>query len=312
MKKIAVLLGGKSAEREVSLKTGSAIANALVRLGHNVKSIDTKDYFIDELKQFHPDLVFIALHGQLGEDGTMQGLLEIMGYPYAGCGVLAGSLASNKIYAKRILKEAEIPTPKFSIVKEKDYLMNPMEIENRILADLKLPLVIKAPNQGSTIGIYFAKEKSELNKKILEAFKFEKEILIEEFIKGREVTVAIMGNKELQILPIIEIVSHTETYDYTAKYTKGMSEHIIPARLNEDVQDMINKLAEKAYISLGCKGFARVDFIVENDITPYFLEVNTIPGMTETSLFPDAALSIGISFDELISRFIEYALEDYS
>ena len=309
MKKIAVLLGGKSAEREISLKTGKAVANALVNLGNNVKSIDTKDEFIEDLRAFHPDLVFIALHGPLGEDGAMQGLLEILGYPYTGCDVLASSLAMNKIYTKRILKEAQIPTPRFSVIRERNYLMNPIKTEDLLLKDLNLPLVIKAPNQGSTIGIYFAKQRSDLNIMILEAFKFEKEILIEEFIHGREVTVAIMGNEELQILPIIEIVSHTGVYDYTAKYTKGMSDHIIPARLSKSVSNMINILAEKSYRSLGCRGFARVDFIVENDINPYVLEVNTIPGMTETSLFPDAALSAGISFDELINRFIQYALE---
>lgn len=309
MKKIAVLLGGKSAEREISLKTGKAVANALVNLGHNVKSIDTKGEFIEDLRAFHPDLVFIALHGPLGEDGAMQGLLEILGYPYTGCDVLASSLAMNKIYTKRILKEAQIPTPRFSVIRERNYLMNPIKTEDLLLKDLNLPLVIKAPNQGSTIGIYFAKQRSDLNIMILEAFKFEKEILIEEFIHGREVTVAIMGNEELQILPIIEIVSHTGVYDYTAKYTKGMSDHIIPARLSKSVSNMINILAEKSYRSLGCRGFARVDFIVENDINPYVLEVNTIPGMTETSLFPDAALSAGISFDELINRFIQYALE---
>jgi len=309
LKKIAVLLGGKSAEREISLKTGKAVANALVNLGNNVKSIDTKGEFIEDLRAFHPDLVFIALHGPLGEDGAMQGLLEILGYPYTGCDVLASSLAMNKIYTKRILKEAQIPTPRFSVIRERNYLMNPIKTEDLLLKDLNLPLVIKAPNQGSTIGIYFAKQRSDLNIMILEAFKFEKEILIEEFIHGREVTVAIMGNEELQILPIIEIVSHTGVYDYTAKYTKGMSDHIIPARLSKSVSNMINILAEKSYRSLGCRGFARVDFIVENDINPYVLEVNTIPGMTETSLFPDAALSAGISFDELINRFIQYALE---
>ena len=310
MKKIAVLLGGKSAEREISLKTGTAVANALVSLGYNVKSIDTKDNFIDDLKQFHPDLVFIALHGPFGEDGTIQGLLEILGYPYTGCGVLASSLASNKIYAKRIFKEADIPTPNFFAIKEKDYLTNPMEIENMLLKDFELPLVIKAPNQGSTIGIYFAKQKSDLNTMILEAFKFEKEILIEEFIHGREVTVAIMGNDELQIFPTLEIVSNSGTgiYDYVAKYTKGMSDHIIPARISESVNEQIYILAEKSYRSLGCRGFARVDFIVENDINPYVLEINTMPGMTETSLFPDAAQHIGISFEELVNKFVQYAL----
>ena len=310
MKKIAVLLGGKSAEREISLKTGTAIANALLNLGYNVKSIDTKNDFIDDLKQFHPDLVFIALHGPFGEDGKVQGLLEILGYPYAGSGVLASSLASNKIYAKRIFRDAGIPTPEFSVVKERDYLANPIEIENLLLKDFDLPLVIKAPNQGSTIGIYFAKQKSDLNTAILKAFKFEKEILIEEFMHGREVTVAIMGNDKLQVLPTLEIVSNSGTgvYDYTAKYTKGMSDHIIPARLNENVINMINMLAEKSYRSLGCQGFARVDFLVENDTNPYVLEVNTMPGMTETSLFPDAAQHIGISFDELVNRFVQYAL----
>jgi len=309
LKKIAVLLGGKSAEREISLKTGTAVANALIRLGYNVKSIDTGNSFIEKLKEFHPDLVFIALHGPFGEDGTMQGLLEILGYPYTGCGVLTSSLTMNKIYTKRLLNDAGIPTPKFIAVRENEYLSNSLQIQSMLLSEFNFPIVIKAPSQGSTIGIYFAKQEKDLHDMILDAFLFEKEILIEQFVEGREVTVAIMGNEEIEVLPIIEIVSHTGVYDFQAKYTKGLSDHIIPARLKENVSKKVIDLAEKTYTYLGCRGFARVDFIVEDDAKPYVLEINTIPGMTETSLFPDAAHSAGISFEELINRFVKYGFE---
>lgn len=309
MKKVAVLLGGKSAEREISLKTGTAVFTALVNLGYSVKSFDTGNDFIQELKDFNPNLVFIALHGPFGEDGTMQGLLEILEYPYTGCGVLTSSLAMNKIYTKKLLNQAGIPTPKFLAIRENDYLNDPLQIQSMLLREFNFPIVIKAPSQGSTIGIYFAKQEDHLHKMLLEAFVFEKEILIEQFVEGREVTVAIMGNDEIEVLPIIEIVSHTGVYDYEAKYTKGLSDHIIPARLSENVSKKVMELAEKTYKYLGCRGFSRVDFIVEGDISPYVLEINTIPGMTETSLFPDAALSAGISFDELINRFVKYALE---
>ncbi len=309
LKKIAVLLGGKSAEREISLKTGNAIINALINLGYTVKGIDTATDFIDELKVFNPDLVFIALHGPLGEDGTIQGLMEILGYPYTGCGVLSSALAMNKIYTKRLLKEANIPTARFIVIRENEFINDKEKIINHITNNFDFPFVIKAPSQGSTIGIYFVKEKDDIVKMLKEAFTFEKEILIEEFIKGREVTVAIMGNDNLEVLPIVEIVSHTGVYDFKAKYTKGLSDHIIPARLPKDVSNTVAKLAEKTYRILGCRGFSRVDFIVENDSNPYVLEVNTIPGMTETSLFPDAALNAGISFEQLIEKFIQYALE---
>lgn len=307
--KIAVLLGGKSAEREVSLKTGNAVANALEKLGYIVKRIDTKFDFIYDLKTFNPDLVFIALHGPFGEDGTMQGLMEILGYSYTGCNVLTSALTMNKIYTKKIFKETGIPTPYYMIINEKDFLNNSSIILSQIKAEFTFPLVIKAPSQGSTIGIYFAKEEENIEPMLREAFKFEKNILVEKFIKGREVTVAIMGNDELEVLPIIEIVSHTGVYDYKAKYTKGLSEHIIPARLSKEVAEKVKYYAAKSYKLLGCRGFARVDFMIENDTNPFVLEVNTIPGMTETSLFPDAALNAGITFENLIDKIVKYALE---
>lgn len=310
MKKIAVLYGGKSAEREISLKTGKAVSIALLELGYSVHTIDTGSDFLEKLTTFNPDLVFIALHGQYGEDGTIQGLLEILGYPYTGCNVLTSSLTINKIFTKRLLKEANIPTPMFSVIREKDYVNNASKINSNLLKKFEFPIVIKAPNQGSTIGIFFAREESELQPMIMEAFKFEKEILIEQFITGREVTVAIMGNDNIKVLPIIEIVSHTGVYDYEAKYTKGLSDHIIPARLSQEVTELVKKLAAKSYLNFGCRGFSRVDFIIEDDINPFVLEINTIPGMTETSLFPDAAQSAGISFNELIDKITKYALNE--
>ena len=306
--KIAVLLGGKSAERDISLKTGNAVAEALITIGHLVKKIDPAEKdFICMIKEYDPEIVFIALHGLYGEDGTIQGLLEILGYPYTGCNVLTSALAMNKIYCKRLLNEAQIPTPNFIVIKEKSFLKDTHKSIANILREIKLPLVIKAPNQGSSIGIYFAKKEEDILKMILEAFKLEKEILIEEFIEGREVTVAVMGNDEFEVLPIIEIVSNTGVYDYRAKYTKGLSEHIIPARITDEVSKKVAELAVKSYAKLGCKGFARVDFIIKDDEIPYVLEINTVPGMTETSLFPDAARSAGLCFEDLIEKILYYA-----
>lgn len=308
MKKVAVLMGGRSEEREVSLRTGSAVISALKKKGYTTREIDTKEAsFITELQNFNPDVVFIALHGPYGEDGTVQGLLEIMGIPYCGCGVLASAIAMNKIFTKRMLKYENIPTADFEVVNIYDYQNNKKEIIENLFTNIKIPMVVKAPCQGSTIGIYFVKKSEQLEDSLQKAFKFDNDILVEKFIEGKEVTVAIIGNENPVALPIIEIVSHTGVYDYKAKYTKGLSDHIIPAKLPDNIQELIKKLAVKTFKTLNCRGFARVDFIVDSNNNPYVLEVNTIPGMTETSLLPDAASAAGIPFEELIHYFIRLA-----
>jgi D-alanine-D-alanine ligase len=312
VKKVAVLMGGISEERKISLKTGNAVLKALNKKGYITKKIDTKDDFIDDLKTFNPDTAFIALHGPYGEDGTIQGLLEILKIPYCGCDVLSSAVAMNKIYTKKILYYDKIPTADFKVLNYLEYVQNKDEIINNLYNDFNLPLVTKAPRQGSSIGVYFIRKKNELQDSIEKTFKYDKEILIEKFIEGKEYTVVVIGDDLPKALPIIEIISLTGVYDYKAKYTKGLSKHIVPADLPKQLEDNIKMLAVKAYNAIGCKNFARVDFIVDNSGNPYVLEINTIPGMTETSLLPDAARASGIAFEDILDHFIKLSLGENS
>lgn len=311
MKKVAVLYGGMSEEREVSLRTGGAVCKALQTKGYDVKPIDVDRQVAKRLLEEPVDVAFIALHGRYGEDGTIQGLLEIMGIPYTGPGVMASAVAMNKITTKRLLLDAGLPTPKFQILQ--NYEVAKQGIEATIL-DLKskvvLPAVVKAATQGSTIGIYFVHRWEEMGQALEKAFGFDREVLVEEFIEGMEVTASVLGNDEPQALPLIEITSVTGKYDYEAKYTAGMSEHIIPPRLAVEKQQEIQSLAVQAYKTVSCRGLSRVDFMITKDGKPYILEVNTSPGMTETSLYPDAARAAGIEFPELVDRLVRLALEE--
>lgn len=311
MKKVAVLYGGMSEEREVSLRTGAAVCKALQAKGYEVKPIDVDRQVAKRLSEELVDLAFIALHGRYGEDGTIQGLLEIMGIPYTGSGVLASAVAMNKITTKRLLAEAGLPTPKFQVLKDFEVRKQGLAA---VAADLKagvsLPLVVKAATQGSTIGVYFIYRWEEMVPALEKAFGFDREVLVEEFIEGMEVTASVLGNEEPQALPLIEITSVTGKYDYEAKYTAGMSEHIIPPRLPEEKQREIQSLAVEAYKTIGCRGLSRVDFMISQAGKPYILEVNTSPGMTETSLYPDAARAAGIEFPELVDRLVRLALEE--
>lgn len=311
-KKVAVLLGGKSAEREISLKTGEAVYKALTEKGYHAIKIDAAvapEVLVGNLIEFKPDLVFIALHGKYGEDGVIQGMLEALGIPYTGCGVLASSLAMNKIYTKKILCYEGIPTADFLEISKQDLTKEGMDsITNKISERLGYPVVIKAPTQGSTIGVYFVHRKEEVPPAIEGAFQYDPIIMAEKFITGTEITVSVLGNEEPFALPTLEIVSKTGVYDYEAKYTVGLSEHIIPARVTPECRKLVSDLALKTYKALDCKGFARVDFIVDADEKPYVLEINTIPGMTETSLLPDAAKAADIEFPDLVELIVNYGL----
>lgn len=308
-RKIAVLLGGKSAEREISLKTGEAVYQALIDLGYAAKKIDAAGPVISQLEDYQPDVVFIALHGKFGEDGTIQGVVETLGYPYTGCGVLASALAMDKIYTKKILTYDGIPTAKFLTVTPSDISEDDLpNLFSKIKEYIGFPLVVKAPTQGSTIGIYFISKEEELLEGIKNAFTYDPVIMIEKFIVGTEVTVSVLGNNKPFALPSLEIISKTGRYDYEAKYTKGLSEHIIPARIPKETDLLISELAVKTYKTIGCRGFARVDFIIDENQQPFVLEINTIPGMTETSLLPDAARAIGIEFPQLVEKIINFAL----
>lgn len=309
-KKIGVLLGGRSAEREVSLRTGDAIYQALTKKGYHAVKIDIVDDFILRIQEEKIELAFLALHGPYGEDGTIQGLLEMLDIPYTGSGVLASALCMDKIYTKKILRSEALPTPDFSILEKSEYQsLSPEKCISSVLEKLSLPLVVKAPTQGSTIGIYFVHTKEELLPAIEKAFQYGNHVLLEDMISGVELTASVLGNDTPMALPLIEIVSNTGVYDYQAKYTAGMSKHIIPPRISPQAQEKIKTLAIKTFKALGCQGAARIDFLFTKEEKPYILEVNTIPGMTEVSLYPDAAKAAGISFEDLIESIVQLALE---
>jgi len=302
-RKVAVLMGGRSSEREVSLMTGKQIANALAGKGYDVREIDSAENLIKDIKDFSPDVVFIALHGKYGEDGTIQGLLEILGFPYTGSGVLASALCMDKVTSKKILLYEGIPTPPFRIVTAGDVSATTREL----IQELGLPLVVKPSREGSSFGVSIVKKAEELEQAITEACKYDRSIFAEKFIDGTEVTASILGTKNPRVLPLLEIVPERGFYDYTAKYSPGMSQHIIPARIPPEVTRKAEKLALQTYQALGCRQFARVDLMINSEGSPFVLEVNTIPGMTKTSLLPDSAKAAGISFQELVSLLVDEA-----
>jgi len=301
-KKIAVLMGGPSAERSVSLNTGTAILQALQEKGYNVVGIDLEPMrFVEQLTEAGIEVVFNAIHGKYGEDGVLQGALELLGIPYTGSGVLASAMAMDKGVTKRIFLSADIPTPRSCLFTKADRKRNlPAEIS----ADFNIPVVVKSAAQGSSIGVVIVENSDDLSGAINQAFEYSETILVEEFISGRELTVAIWGTDEPEALPIIEIVPHSGRYDYQSKYTKGATEYIVPAKLSESTTNIVQKVAIEAFTKLGCRGIARVDIMLDKDNNPYVLEVNTIPGMTATSLVPKAVAAVGISFADLCERLL--------
>lgn len=308
--KIAVLMGGPSSEREISLKSGEAVYQALLSKGHEAYKLDLSPATASELLGTRPDLVFIALHGKPGEDGSVQGMLEILGIPYTGSGVLASALTMDKIVTKRLLQQANIPTAPFLVFSARECEGPALY---RTLEDIQdkmgLPVVIKAPTQGSTIGTYIVRSPEEIEAALAGALQYDDRVLVEKFLPGPEVTAAVLGNEVPEVLPLIEIVSHTGFYDYTAKYTPGLSDHLIPPRLPQPVLEETARIARETYTLLGCRGFARVDFIVADGRYPQVLEVNSVPGMTSTSLVPDAARAAGYTFPDLVQKIVELALE---
>lgn len=275
-RKVAVLMGGRSAEREVSLHTGEQVATALASLGHAVETIDTAEpTFIASLQQGVFDVAFVCLHGRFGEDGTVQGLLELLDIPYVGSGVLASALAMDKVMSKYFFALAEIPTPEYVVLHAGESYDSA-----GIVRAVGPKAVVKPANEGSAIGVSIVHEPAELPAAIEEAFAHDTHVLIERFISGVEVTVGVLGNNELMALPTLEIVPEHEFYDYESKYVPGMSRHIIPARVSEEVAEKCQRVSVEAHRLLGCRGMSRADFIVGEDGTVYLLEVNTIPGMT--------------------------------
>ena len=307
MKKIVVVMGGPSTEAEVSRRSGTAILEALKAKGYNAEGLELNPAtFANDIKASGAEFVFNALHGKFGEDGIIQGTLEMMGIPYTGSGVMAAAVTMDKVATKRFFMAEGIPTPKAHTYFR--YEFKKRDLTGEILQEFSVPVVVKASSQGSSIGVVIVEKAEELEAALSEAFKYDREVLVEEFIKGRELTVAVWGNEEKQeALPIIEITTVTGRYDYVTKYKVGASTHIIPAPLPEEVTKKVKEIAIRAFAVGGCSGMARVDFMLGEDNQPYVIEVNTIPGMTETSLVPDAGRAAGIEFPELCARILAMA-----
>lgn len=299
-------MGGLSAEREVSLSTGRQILGALDESQYDVMPLDTAEpgKAIGVLIDGRPDVALIALHGPGGEDGTVQGMLEMLGIPYTGSGVLASALAMDKAMSKRVLTAAGVLMPQDVTV-----TAGGEEQARESLARMTMPVIVKPSRQGSTIGMGVVRETSELAGALSAAFAHDTIALVEQFITGTEITVPVLGNTVLETLPIVEIVPSSGFYDYAAKYTAGATDEIVPARLPENVAAEARRIALLCHRTLGCRGMSRTDMIVANDAQIYTLEVNTIPGMTPTSLLPRSAEAAGIRFGDLLDRLIGLALE---
>lgn len=301
-KKIVVLMGGPSAERDVSLNTGNAILAALQERGYDAVGLDLRPHTLfDDLRELGCDIVFNAVHGRFGEDGVVQGALDLLGIAYTGSGLLSNAVAMDKAMSKRIFIAEAIPTPKSKIYLPEDRCETLMQ---EIIAEFGVPVVVKAASQGSSIGVTIVEEEAQLAAAIDEAFRYSNEMLVEEFIVGRELTVAVWGKEQKEALPVIEIVPHSGKYDYQSKYTKGATDYIVPAQISPAETKLVQEVGLKAFKALGCAGIARVDVMLGMDGVPYVLEVNNVPGMTATSLVPKAAQAAGIGFGELCERLL--------
>jgi D-alanine-D-alanine ligase len=338
--KILVLMGGTSAERDVSLSSGEAIVKALKQSGHQVLALDTAQgqkllsdngkYIPGGVKERPPDVkelertskqqaleaihafdfsnvdvIFLGLHGGQGEDGTIQALLDLTGKPYTGSGVLASALSMDKAMSKKIFEREGIPTPEWLSVRESSKPDDPA-IAQRIENSFGFPCVVKPNDQGSTVGLTVVQEKQDLEKAIMCAKEYSEHVLIERYIAGRELTVGVLGDMPL---PVVEIIPEHGIYDYHCKYTHGKSKYVCPAEISREEAEEIQMLGLKAFQTLGCEGYARVDFRYGEDDLFYCLEVNTLPGMTALSLVPMAAKAMGIDFPELVDRIARLALK---
>jgi len=299
-RRIAVLMGGPSSEREISLKSGNCVLEALKEAQLNVTAFDVNRELPDRLIKGKIDLVFIALHGKPGEDGTIQGMLDILNIPYTGSGVLASALSMDKIASKRLFQIAGIPTAKFkAISKDKPCTANPLK---------NFPVVIKPSTEGSTIGVSIVKKESEFKKALETAFRYDDNIMCEKYIDGKEIAIGILEEKAL---PVIEIIPKSGFYDFNAKYRKKLTDFVVPAELQEEKSAQIKQIALNAHNVLGCTGMSRADMKLDSKLNPYVLEINTIPGLTETSLLPKAAQAAGISFRKLCLRLLDLAIKKH-
>ncbi|HXN05457.1 MAG TPA: D-alanine--D-alanine ligase [Nitrospiria bacterium] len=300
-KKIGVLMGGNSAEAEVSLKTGKAILQALKKTGYHADEVLMSRSVARTLEEKQIEIVFNGLHGKGGEDGNIQGFLETLGIPYTGSGVLASALGMDKVASRKVFLYHGLPVPEFHLVTSAGRSGFRQEA-----VSFQLPWVIKPSREGSSVGVSIVEAEKEISPALADALTFDGEAIIEPYIKGREVQVGIL---EEEALGIIEIRTKRKFYDYTAKYVPGMSEHLYPAPLSEPLYRNLMALGLSAHRALGCRGYSRVDFLLDAGESPWLLEVNTLPGMTETSLLPEIARGSGISFERLVERILAVALK---
>lgn len=303
--RVALLAGGASDEREISLASGRGAGNALREAGFSVTEFDPaekKD--LQNLIAGNYDVAFLCMHGKMGEDGTLQGFLEMIGLPYIGSGVWSSALAMDKAKSKLFYENAGIQTP----VSVTLYSPDDMSVED-ILSTVGESCVVKPATEGSALGVYIVKGADEVKDAIEKAFELDSEVLVETFVKGTELTIAVLGKEQLEALPVIQIVPRNEFYDFESKYAPGGSQHLCPAPLNAEATEKVQAMAKAAHRVLGCSGISRSDFIMDENGEFWILETNTLPGMTETSLLPDAARAAGIEFPELCTRLIELALE---
>jgi len=303
---IAVVCGGPAAEAEVSRVSGRGVANALLATYEDVIVLELDEAIVERLKEADVEVVFPILHGPPGEDGTFQGLLEIVGIPYVGSGVLGSACAMDKIVAKQIFRAHGLPVARDTVVNRSEGVSKGAR---RVLDLLGPDLVVKPSSQGSALGVLFSEDLKGLEQALEHAFSYDERVLVEERIQGHEITVAILERDGIEALPVIEIRTPAGSwYDYEHRYTPGLSEHIIPAPLPETQYRRTQEVAKLAHESLCCRDLSRVDFVVPEGGEPVILEVNTLPGMTPTSLYPDAARAAGLSFDALVAHLIERAL----
>ena len=300
-KKIGVLLGGLSSEREVSLASGNAVLKALTGKGYQPVAVDVGRDVAVELRRQGIEVAFNALHGKFGEDGAIQGLLEIMGIAYTGSGILASAMGMSKTVSKAVFRAAGLSVGPYLAIRKQDRRALetvPAEIGG-------FPLFVKPAAEGSSVGVSRVDRQEELGPAVELAFSYDREILVEKLISGKEVQVGILGDRALGA---IEIVPKNRFYDYESKYREGMSEHFFPARIPAADYQRTLEAGLAAHRAVGCSGYSRVDFILTDDGTPYILEVNTLPGMTATSLLPDIAKGVGLSFPDLVERILLLAV----
>lgn len=299
--KIAVLCGGPSSERDVSIRSGKNVEKALHNLGYkNVELIDIDRNIASVLSEKGIEVVYNAMHGRFGEDGCIQGMLEVMGIPYTGCGVMSSSVCMHKDFTKNILKGADIPLIKSVLIRKSDNYADKIK-------DLKMPLMLKPVSEGSSLGMFKVSTTEEFDECIKKSFEYNQDVLVEEYLVGISATVGVLedGDK-IFATEILEFRTKTEWYDFEAKYTAGMTEFILPAQISAEMTKKVKEIAVDAFNACGCKGVSRVDFLISDNV-PYVLEINTSPGMTDLSDLPAQSAAMGISYDELVQIILNGA-----